>query len=51
LQQIFLKGMTKGIYLVNVEVITDLTRVSMEHTKRMFIQRKPRLCVDRDQTI
>jgi hypothetical protein len=36
-----LKGMTKEDYLANVDVLTDLIQVSMEHTRRMFIQRNP----------
>lgn len=36
-----LKGMTKQDYLENIEVLLDLIQVSMDHTRKMFVQRNP----------
>lgn len=37
----FLHGMTKDDYVKNIDPVVDLIQISMEHTRRMFIQRNP----------
>lgn len=38
----FFYGMTKDDYVKNIEPLVDLIQVSMEHTRRMFIQKNPK---------